>query len=137
MIVSGPTIQVMLEDTQVRDKSAPLFLEAESVVVYRSSPGQKAQVVNFMRKYTGDQVTLAIGDGANDINMIQSAHVGIGIMGKEGNQAASFSDYAVLKFRDLRRLLFWHGRNFTIKYYEYIYLSLFKSWNMGIAKFSV
>jgi magnesium-transporting ATPase (P-type) len=55
-------------------------------------------------------VTLAIGDGANDVNMIQRAHVGIGIFGKEGYQAASNSDYAIGQFRYLRRLLFVHGR---------------------------
>lgn len=57
-----------------------------------------------------DAVTLAIGDGANDVNMIQRAHVGIGIFGKEGYQAASNSDYAIGQFRFLRRLLFVHGR---------------------------
>lgn len=58
------------------------------------------------------KVTLSIGDGANDVNMIQAAHIGIGIMGKEGNQAAAFSDYAVPEFRCLRKLMFWHGRQF-------------------------
>lgn len=57
-----------------------------------------------------DIVTLAIGDGANDVNMIQRAHIGIGIFGKEGYQAASNSDYAIGQFRFLRRLLFVHGR---------------------------
>ena len=51
-----------------------------------------------MRRNTNGKVTLAIGDGANDVNMIQKAHVGFGIMGKEGNQAAAFSDYAIANF---------------------------------------
>lgn len=55
-------------------------------------------------------ITLAIGDGANDVNMIQRAHIGIGIFGKEGYQAASNSDYAIGQFRFLRRLMFVHGR---------------------------
>ncbi len=59
--------------------------------------------------------TLAVGDGANDINMIQSAHIGFGIMGKEGNQASAFADYAVPRFKDLRRALFWHGSSFGLK----------------------
>ena len=58
---------------------------------------------------------MAIGDGANDVNMIQSAHIGIGIYGKEGNQAASFSDYALPNFRDLRQILFWHGRSMGVR----------------------
>jgi phospholipid-translocating ATPase len=64
-------------------------------VVYRCSPAQKADIVRSVKNYRKDQITLAIGDGANDVNMIESAHVGIGIMGKEGNQAASFADFAV------------------------------------------
>jgi len=54
-------------------------------------------------------VTLAIGDGANDISMIQAAHVGIGINGKEGMQAARASDYSIAQFRFLKRLLLVHG----------------------------
>jgi len=57
-----------------------------------------------------DESTLAIGDGANDVNMITSADIGIGIMGKEGQQAARASDYVLGQFSFLRRLLFVHGR---------------------------
>jgi P-type E1-E2 ATPase len=71
------------------------LIGCEGLVVYRSSPSQKADIVRFVRSQRKDQITLAIGDGANDVNMIESAHVGVGIMGKEGNQAASFSDFAV------------------------------------------
>ena len=72
-------------------------------------------------------VSLAIGDGANDVNMIQSASIGVGIMGKEGNQAAAFSDYAIPNFRGLRRLMFWHGRNFGNKAVTFLSLALFKA----------
>ena len=58
---------------------------AQAVVVYRASPKQKEQVVQFIRSNNPGKVTLAIGDGSNDVNMIQKAHVGIGLMGKEGN----------------------------------------------------
>lgn len=84
--------------------------EAAAVIIYRASPKQKEQVVQFMRTHNPRKVTLAIGDGSNDVNMISTAHVGIGIMGKEGNQAASFSDYSVADFRSLRKLVMWHGR---------------------------
>lgn len=56
------------------------------------------------------KMTLAIGDGANDVAMILKAHVGIGIAGKEGMQAARSSDYAIGKFKFLKPLLFFHGR---------------------------
>jgi len=61
------------------------LLDCEGLVVYRSSPSQKADIVRYVRNARSHQITLAIGDGANDVNMIESAHVGIGIMGKEGN----------------------------------------------------
>ena len=56
------------------------------------------------------ETTLAIGDGANDVNMITAAHVGIGISGLEGQQAKRASDYAISKFCYLKPLLFYHGR---------------------------
>ncbi len=72
-------------------------------------------------------MTLAIGDGGNDVNMIQKAHIGIGIMGKEGNQAASFADYAIGQFKDLRRLVFWHGRMTGVKTANYTNWFMYKS----------
>jgi len=66
--------------------------------MYRSTPDQKAQVVNLIRRKKPNCKTLAVGDGANDISMIQAANVGVGIFGKEGNQASSFADYAVPEF---------------------------------------
>ena len=72
-----------------------------------------------------DKITLAIGDGANDVNMITAAHLGIGISGLEGTQAARASDYAIGQFKFLRYLLFFHGREayrrnaFTVSYMFY------------------
>jgi len=70
---------------------------------------------------------MAIGDGANDVNMIQTADIGVGLMGKEGAQASSFADYALLEFRHLRRLLFWHGRNFGTRVSDFQCTCIFKS----------
>lgn len=94
---------------------ATMLLSSKAVVVYRSSPGQKAEVVRFVKDNAAGKTVLAIGDGANDVNMIQQAHIGFGLFGKEGNQAASFSDYAIPRFKDLRRALFWHGSPFGIR----------------------
>ena len=74
-------------------------------------------------------MTLGIGDGFNDVNMIQTAHVGIGVQGKESNQAAAFSDYAIVKFKDLRRLMFWHGRSYGHKTMFFIFVNLYAKWN--------
>ena len=79
----------------------------------------------MMRARHKDKTTLAIGDGANDVNMITAAHLGIGISGLEGQQAARASDYAIGQFKFLRYLLFYHGReayrrnSFTISYMFY------------------
>lgn len=69
---------------------------------------QKAEVVECVTKHT-KTVTLAIGDGANDVAMIQKAHIGVGISGVEGLQAACASDYSIAQFRFLLRLLLVHG----------------------------
>jgi magnesium-transporting ATPase (P-type) len=64
-----------------------------------------------LAKANGPQITLSIGDGANDVPMIMEAHIGVGIRGKEGTQAARSADYAVGKFKFLKMLAFVHGRN--------------------------
>lgn len=82
----------------------------EVVLACRVTPQQKADVVNVIRKAKPNARTLSIGDGANDVNMILAAHVGIGISGVEGKQAARVSDFAIAQFSHLKRLLFVHGR---------------------------
>lgn len=137
VLVSGIVIAVALDNEFTHPELGLLLKNASSVVVYRSSPGQKAQVVTFMKKFTGGKVTLAIGDGANDVNMIQSADLGFGLMGKEGNQAAAFADYAIPKYRDLRRALFWHGRGYGWRIQYFTILVLMKSIINAVAKFGV
>ena len=80
------------------------------VLCCRVSPQQKADVVKLVRLAKPSALTLAIGDGANDVNMITAAHVGIGIAGLEGSQAVRASDYSIGQFYFLQRLLFVHGR---------------------------
>ena len=84
--------------------------EAQCVVACRCSPTQKAEVVEAVKKYQG-RTTLSIGDGGNDVPMIRCADVGVGIVGKEGKQAALASDFSITKFKHLKDLLLWHGRN--------------------------
>ena len=107
-----------------------------AVICCRVTPIQKALVVELVKKYK-KAVTLAIGDGANDVNMIQSADLGFGLMGKEGNQAAAFADYAVPKYRDLRRCLFWHGRGYGWRIQYFTIMVLIKSIVNAIGKFGV
>ena len=69
-------------------------------------------VVKLVRSGPDNPITLAIGDGANDVSMIQEAHVGIGLYGKEGRAAARNSDYALPRFHHIQRLCLYHGRMF-------------------------
>lgn len=86
ILISGQVITQLLVDKKAGVSNLmDELLDCEGLVVYRSSPSQKADIVRYVRNARKDQITLAIGDGANDVNMIESAHVGIGIMGKEGN----------------------------------------------------
>ncbi|CAJ0957740.1 unnamed protein product, partial [Mesorhabditis belari] len=79
-----------------------------SVLCYRMTPSEKSEVVACVKKNFGGRV-LAIGDGANDVPMIQAAHVGVGVSGNEGMQAVMASDFAIARFRFLKRLLLIHG----------------------------
>jgi phospholipid-transporting ATPase len=117
LVIQGNMLQEILPDEEKGEKKdkpeARVFLALASrcraVICCRVSPLQKAQVVKLVRDNI-DTVTLAIGDGANDVSMIQAAHVGIGISGLEGLQAARASDYSISQFRFLQRLLLVHGR---------------------------
>lgn len=73
------------------------------------------------------ETVLAIGDGSNDVAMIQAAHIGIGLYGVEGSEAASSADYAIADYKHLRRLLFPHGLNMAFKTTLFIQLYLFKA----------
>ena len=110
IVIDGQTLSLI----EASDTSRKLFIDlailVDSVICCRASPSQKAYLVSAIRKTVDHAVTLAIGDGANDIAMIQEAHVGIGITGKEGLQAARTSDYSIAQFRFLLRLLLVHGR---------------------------
>jgi magnesium-transporting ATPase (P-type) len=84
---------------------------ARVVIACRVRPAQKAEIVKMVREgVKPEPVTLAIGDGANDVAMIQEAHVGVGVIGNEGMQAVRASDYSIAQFRFLERLLLVHGR---------------------------
>ncbi|KAJ2806205.1 phospholipid transporting ATPase, partial [Coemansia guatemalensis] len=108
LVIDGTSLKFALEPDL-----APLLLElavrCKSVLCCRVSPLQKALVVRLVKEGLGT-LCLAIGDGANDVSMIQEADVGIGISGEEGMQAAMASDYAIAQFRFLQKLLLVHGR---------------------------
>eukprot|EP00069_Balaena_mysticetus_P002088 bmy_15771T0 len=100
-----------LESAEVRRERAfvELASQCQAVICCRVTPKQKALIVALVKKYQ-DVVTLAIGDGANDVSMIKTADIGVGLAGQEGMQAVQNSDYVLAQFCFLRRLLLVHGR---------------------------
>ncbi|GLU20283.1 hypothetical protein SLE2022_364910 [Rubroshorea leprosula] len=107
LIIDGKSLTHALED-DVKDIFLELAIGCASVICCRSSPKQKALVTRLVKIKTG-MTTLAIGDGANDVGMLQEADIGIGISGVEGMQAVMSSDIAIAQFRFLERLLLVHG----------------------------
>ncbi|PWN97017.1 putative P-type ATPase [Tilletiopsis washingtonensis] len=107
LIIDGKSLTFALEK-----ELSKIFLElavlCKAVICCRVSPLQKALVVKLVKKNL-NKLLLAIGDGANDVSMIQAAHVGVGISGVEGLQAARSADVAISQFRYLRKLLLVHG----------------------------
>jgi magnesium-transporting ATPase (P-type) len=97
-----------LETSQVVQSLTQLLLQMDSVVCCRATPKQKAKLVKMVK--TQNLTVLAVGDGANDVNMINEANVGIGIYGQEGLNAVHASDYGIGEFQVLSNLLLVHGR---------------------------
>ncbi|XP_009795171.1 putative phospholipid-transporting ATPase 4 [Nicotiana tabacum] len=107
LIIDGKTLSYALED-DTKHQFLNLAVDCASVICCRVSPKQKALVTRLVKEGTG-KITLGIGDGANDVGMIQEADIGVGISGAEGMQAVMASDFAVAQFRFLERLLVVHG----------------------------
>ena len=108
VVIDGETLRYALDET-LKPAFLELTTQCNAVVCCRVSPSQKALTVKLV-KDGRNAMTLAIGDGANDVAMIQEAHIGVGIAGLEGAQASMSADYAVGQFRFLTKLLLVHGR---------------------------
>ncbi|GIX82493.1 probable phospholipid-transporting ATPase VA [Caerostris extrusa] len=107
LVIDGRTLAYVL-DKPLAELFLNLAQHCTSVLCCRATPLQKAYIVSLVKESLG-VITLAIGDGANDVSMIQTGDVGIGISGKEGMQAAMASDYTMTRFKHLERLLLVHG----------------------------
>uniref|UniRef100_H3BD35 Phospholipid-transporting ATPase n=1 Tax=Latimeria chalumnae TaxID=7897 RepID=H3BD35_LATCH len=115
------------DEAHAREKAfVDLACSCQTVICCRVTPKQKASVVQLIKNYE-NAITLAIGDGANDVNMIKTAHIGIGISGQEGTQAVQSSDYALAQFCFLQRLLLVHGRWSYIRISKFLRFFFFKT----------
>uniref|UniRef100_A0A671NEK1 Phospholipid-transporting ATPase n=1 Tax=Sinocyclocheilus anshuiensis TaxID=1608454 RepID=A0A671NEK1_9TELE len=107
LVIDGPTLSMAMSDELV-EQFVELCKHCRAVLCCRVTPLQKSAVVKLIRQKLR-VMTLAVGDGANDVNMIQAADVGIGVSGQEGMQAVMASDFAITRFKHLQRLLLVHG----------------------------
>lgn len=108
LVIDGESLQLCLN--LFKNEFVEIATKLSAVVACRCSPTQKADVARLIRKHTRKRVC-CIGDGGNDVSMIQAADVGVGIVGKEGKQASLAADFSVTQFSHLTKLLLWHGRN--------------------------
>ncbi|XP_060085914.1 phospholipid-transporting ATPase ID-like [Ylistrum balloti] len=108
LVVNGHSLIQALKP-EMEQLLLELGCSCKAVICCRVTPLQKALVVDLIKR-NKKSVTLAIGDGANDVSMIKTAHIGVGISGQEGLQAVLASDYSISQFRYLERLLLVHGR---------------------------
>lgn len=109
-VVSGESLFKIMSSQRITKQFLKLACSSAVLIACRMSPKQKADIVRLIIEHNPKVTTLAIGDGANDVNMINAAHIGVGISGVEGQQAVSASDYAIGQFKYLQNLLFVHGR---------------------------
>ncbi|KUF99972.1 hypothetical protein AM588_10009478 [Phytophthora nicotianae] len=138
MVIDGKTLALVLDD-DIKYLFLAVATQCKSVICCRCSPSQKASVVKLVTEptlmFSPGNITLAIGDGANDVPMIQAANVGVGISGKEGRQAVLSSDYSIAEFQYLKRLLLVHGNYSYKRISKLILFSFMKNVALSMSNF--
>ena len=135
ILIDEKALRTLNDSKEVQEIFLDIAKDASSVICCRVSPIQKSQVVKMMKNYDKKGVTLAIGDGGNDVSMIMEAHIGIGIYGEEGMRAVQSGDYAIGEFKILRRLLLFHGRTFYIRNAQCILYFFYKNFVFTLVQF--
>uniref|UniRef100_A0A8C0FMV4 Phospholipid-transporting ATPase n=1 Tax=Bubo bubo TaxID=30461 RepID=A0A8C0FMV4_BUBBB len=133
LVITGHSLAYALEGNLELELVRTACL-CKVVICCRVTPLQKAQVVELVKKYK-KAVTLAIGDGANDVSMIKTAHIGVGISGQEGMQAVLSSDFSFAQFRYLQRLLLVHGRWSYIRMCKFLKYFFYKNFAFTLVHF--
>ena len=136
LVVTGSALSCILSDDVMHKTLERISKMCSIILACRVSPSQKALMVKLVKgSASPSPITLAIGDGANDVSMIKEAHVGVGISGHEGMQAANAADFSISKFRYLRRLLLIHGRADYHRVSLVILFSFFKNITLVLTLF--
>lgn len=98
LLVEATALSIILSNMEYKKHFLKIAKSCEGVICCRVSPGQKADVVRLIKQDDNDAITLAIGDGANDVSMILEAHIGVGLYGNEGMRAVQSGDFALAEF---------------------------------------
>uniref|UniRef100_A0A8C9TER1 Phospholipid-transporting ATPase n=1 Tax=Scleropages formosus TaxID=113540 RepID=A0A8C9TER1_SCLFO len=133
LVINGHSLAYAL-DKSLEQELLRTACMCKTVICCRVTPLQKAQVVELVKKYK-QAVTLAIGDGANDVSMIKAAHIGVGISGQEGMQAVLSSDFSFAQFRYLQRLLLVHGRWSYLRMCKFLRYFFYKNFTFTFVHF--
>lgn len=126
LLVEGEVLVQIDANQNFKKYLVELAPHLHTVICCRVTPKQKADMVRLVKNELG-KITLAVGDGANDVNMIMEAHIGIGIYGQEGMRAVQSSNYAIGQFRCLWKLILYHGRLNYIRISEMILYFFYKN----------
>ena len=135
ILVDEKALLTINEDEEIQKIFLEIAKDSTAVICCRVSPLQKSQVVKMVKNYDKQGITLAIGDGGNDVSMIMEAHIGVGIYGEEGLRAVQSSDYAIGEFKNLSPLLFFHGRTNYIRNAECIKYFFYKNFVFTLVQF--
>jgi len=135
IIIEAPILAGLFKDPEWTDNFLNVAYHSNTVICCRVSPSQKSQVIQKMKEFDSNAITLAIGDGGNDVSMIMEANIGIGIYGEEGMSAAQASDFSIGEFHILKRLLFIHGRVNLIRISKMILYFFFKNFAFTMIQF--
>jgi phospholipid-translocating ATPase len=133
LLITGQALVHALSD-KLKLKFLELGTMCKAVICCRVTPLQKAQVVELVME-NEKKITLAIGDGANDVSMIQKAHIGVGISGEEGRQAVLASDFSFGQFKYLERLLLVHGRWSYLRISKFLRYFFYKNFAFTLCHF--
>ena len=135
IIIEAPVLNLLFKDEEMTTDFLKIAYHSNTVICCRISPSQKSQIIQKIKKFDKNAVTLAIGDGSNDVSMITEANIGIGIYGEEGMSAVQASDFAIGEFQLLKRLLFIHGRNNLYRISKMILYFFYKNFIFSFSQF--
>jgi len=135
IIIEAPILAGLFKDPEWTENFLSVAYHSNTVICCRVSPSQKSQVIQKIKEFDSNAITLAIGDGGNDVSMIMEANIGIGIHGEEGMSAAQASDFSIGEFHILKRLLFIHGRVNLIRISKMILYFFFKNFTFTMIQF--